>query len=205
MKKRIIIIWVLFVSAYACYAQEPANFDSEPLYYVDYLPENTIPPAFYRHYYRTAYHSFREKRLQAGDPFSPRIRVFLSRQSQGGYLSINLEIGEEIRKLNRTDIKVIYVYEGKEVRSKADVMRIVRLKNKNLGFYYVLYDPSSHTITAKIRRKTSPNYWFWQRLLFNPYVLRLKKFDEKSDSLLWRKIQHEGVVPDRWKPESEEY
>ncbi|MBO4264255.1 MAG: hypothetical protein J5871_06220, partial [Bacteroidales bacterium] len=60
--------------------------------------------------------------LQPRDSFSPTKMGFWSRQAGDGYLSINWRIGEKIRKLNRTDIKIIYMCDDKEAVSKADVM-----------------------------------------------------------------------------------
>lgn len=169
--------------------------------YMDGLPQQLIPDAFYRHYYHNACYMI----CAFCSTPSKSQEIWLCSQRPGvGFRDINQKIRRKIYRdsLCLDTVKIAYEYNGRLVSSKADVMRIIRLREPwidDFGTEYE-YDVASGLLTIKIERTRGRKSWVswisrWTKCRYRPrYDNHLAQFDEQNDSLLWQRIQKDNLL-----------
>lgn len=133
------------------------GYSYETRLYYDNLDKELIPKAFHELYYSKITKQARKKNAIICIKYTQRkltVLYFQSKAAKDGYLFINDYIMKQVDKHEWSDkLTLSYVYNGKDVCTKKDVMRVVRLKNNADVSYH--YDSKTEKLTVTINQKSS--------------------------------------------------
>ena len=101
--------------------------------YVDNLSQKSIPDIFVSTYY---------DKLKTSD----------FKKAKDGFLFVNKYIMDHVTNLNCElgKMKVLYIYNNKEVKTKEDVMSVLRLRKKSIQISEITQDEQSGLITVYV-------------------------------------------------------
>ena len=118
--------------------------------YIDNMAQDLIPDLFLNTYYNN---------LKKADYFISQTIDFVhtrrevhirSKKARDGYLFVNKYITNNIVAYDQKKMKVLYVYNNKIVKTKKDVMRVLRLRKKNIKNLEFIQDEQSGIVTLYI-------------------------------------------------------
>jgi len=114
----------------------------EKCIYIDNLAQKLTPDIFVSTYYSKLKTSD-SKASQVIDTTRKKREVYIrTKKARNGYLFVNEIIMGKIKDLdcNLDKLKVSYVYNNRTVTTKEDVMRVIKLRKKNIQISEILYD-----------------------------------------------------------------
>ncbi len=113
--------------------------------YVDNLSQKSIPDIFVSTYYdKLKTSDF--KISQVIDSIHKRREVHVrTKKAKDGFLFVNKYIMDHVTNLNCElgKMKVLYIYNNKEVKTKEDVMSVLRLRKKSIQISEITQDEQS--------------------------------------------------------------
>lgn len=120
--------------------------------YVDNLSQKSIPDIFVSTYYdKLKTSDF--KISQVIDSIHKRREVHVrTKKAKDGFLFVNKYIMDHVTNLNCElgKMKVLYIYNNKEVKTKEDVMSVLRLRKKSIQISEITQDEQSGLITVYV-------------------------------------------------------
>lgn len=153
----IITLFCLFSSLIKAQVYDE-GYSYEKRLYFDNLDEHLIPKVFHELYYNKIAKQARKRGAIICTNYTQNkltVCNFQSKAAKEGYLFINNYVMMKVDSQEWSDkMTISYVYNGKEVCTKKDIMRVVRMKRKDTDVFYH-YDTKTEKLTITIKPKNS--------------------------------------------------
>lgn len=157
MKTRIFLILIFLNVFFSLHAQTGTagneKYNSyEQCVYIDNLSPKLTSEIFINTYYSKLTVSD-YKNSQIIDTVHHKRGVYIrTKKAKEGFLFVNRNIMNKFTSLNCDlgNMKILYVYNNKIATTKKDVMRVIKLREKNIQISEILQDEKSGIITVYI-------------------------------------------------------
>ena len=163
--KNVICLILFFLSVFYANAQNTITPNSNKYtLYIDYImvgnetetDYSKIPAVLYKSYYKEIADTFASKKMikkifLEKDTIQHKNSLHIrTKKAKDGYILINKTIADKIKECcnDFNEVLISYVYNGKTVHTKDEVMRILKLRAKKIQILSITQDENTKVITV---------------------------------------------------------